>query len=202
MNRVLPLDPGFREKLKDLAGRVIAISFTDWQMQLFFLPDEYQFTVLATYNGKVNVKLSGNSWEFFRMGINKHLSTSTTDVDSNIHFEGDVSTGQKFEKLFAELNIDWEEALADVMGDIVAHRAANVARHAGSWFKEIFVTTQENVSEYLQEELQITPSKIEIENFYADLADLMADSEQLAGRFQLLEKSLIKADKLQDLPSK
>ena len=190
MNKVLPLDPGYREKLSAISGKVIALSFTDWQTQLFFLPDDHQFTILSSYEGEADVKLSGNSWDFFHMGINQHLSAETTVVDNNIHFQGNISVGQKFAQLFGELNIDWEEALADVMGDIFAHRAANVARHAGNWLKEVFGTTQENINEYLQEELRITPARIEIENFYDDLADLRADSERLLARFQLLSANL------------
>lgn len=156
-------------------------------MQLFFLPDDCQFTVLSSFEGDADVKLSGNSWDFFQMGIKQHSNNSTTPDNSNIHFEGNITIGQNFVSLFSELNIDWEEALADVMGDIFAHRAANVARHAGNWLKEILTTNQENASEYFQKELRITPTKIEIDNFYNDIADICSDSEQLLDRFQLLK---------------
>ena len=118
--------------------------------------------------------------------------------DNNIRFEGNVAIGQKFAQLFGELNIDWEEALSDVMGDIFAHRTANATRHAGNWLKEVLVTTQENITEYLQEELQVTPATIELENFYDDLADLRADSVRLLARFNNLEEQLINASKPPD----
>ena len=190
MNKILSLDPGYQDKLKTISGSVIAISFTDWEMHLFLLPDDHQFTVLSTYEGEVDVKLCGKSWDFFHMGINQSSSPATPVVNSNIRFEGDVATGQKFAQLFSELNIDWEESLADVTGDIIAHRTANIARQAGSWLKEIFNTSQENVTEYLQEELRVTPTKIEIENFYDDLADLRADAERILAKFQLLDQTL------------
>ncbi len=190
MNKVLPLDSGYQEKLQGIAGRVIAISFTDLDIQLYFLPNETQFTILTSFEGDADVKLSGTSWDFFHMGVNQQSSTSPPVIDSNIHFEGNVAIGQKFAQLFSELNIDWEEALADIMGDIFAHRAANAARQAGSWFKNIFNTTQGNLSEYIQEEIRITPAKIEIENFYDDLADLRADTDRMLARFQSIKDKL------------
>ena len=190
MNKVLPLDPGYQEKLQGIAGRVIAISFTDLDVQLYFLPNDTQFTILTSYEGDADVKLSGTSWDFFHMGVNQQSSTTPPVIDSNIHFEGNVAIGQKFAQLFSELNIDWEEALADIMGDIFAHRATNAARQAGSWLKDIFNSTQDNLSEYIQEEVRLTPAKIEIENFYDDLADLRADTDRILARFQSIKDKL------------
>jgi len=196
MNRVLPLDPGYKDKLAKLSGRVIAISLTDLKVELFFLPDDYQFTVLSDFSGIPNVKLSGTSRDFFHMSINKYAANADDEFDSHIHFEGDVVTGQRFEKLFAELDVDWEEALADVMGDVFAHQAANIVRHAGNWFKEAFSNSQENLTEYMQQELKLTPAKIELENFYTDIATLTTDSEQLITRFESNLTHKVKADDL------
>ena len=202
INRVITLDPSYQEKLNPIAGRVIALSFTDWQQELFFLPDENQFVVLSEYQGNADVKLSGNSWDFFHLGINQQSSDAAQIIDSNIHFEGKVSVGQQFAQLFSELNIDWEEALAEVTGDIIAHRTANIIRQAGGWLTEVFTSTQNNLGEYLQEELRVTPAKIEIENFYDDLADLRADSARILARFKLLENKITNASNLADDPSR
>jgi len=187
MNKVLPLDPDSQQKMKDLAGRVVALFFTDLEVQLYFLADNNQFTVLSSYEGKPDVKLSGKSWDFFHMGINNHNS-GTTDFDSNIHFDGDVATGQRFAKLFAELNIDWEEALADVTGDIFAHQATNFARHAGGWLKDVLSSGQDNLREYMQEEIRVTPTKIEIENFFDDINMLKDDTDMFIAKFERFEK--------------
>ncbi len=184
LNRVLPLDPSYQAKLKTISGRVIAIVLTDWNVELFFLPDEHQITVLSSYEGKPNVKLMGKSWDFFSMGISQFIDESEMTSDSGIHFEGDVATGQKFEQLFKGLNIDWEEALSDVTGDIFAHQAAHIAKKAGAWFKEIFENTQDNLGEYVQEELRLTPTKIEVENFFDDLSELENRANNLIERFQ------------------
>ena len=183
INKVLPLDPDYQQKMKRLAGRVVAIYFTDLELQIYFIADEEQFTVLSSYVGKADVKLSGKSWDFFHMGINNHNS-GKTNLDSNIHFEGDVVTGQNFAQLFAELNIDWEEALADVTGDIFAHQATKLGRHVGNWLKDVLSNSQDNLSEYMQEEIRITPTKIEIENFFDDINILKEDADKLSEQFK------------------
>ena len=188
INRVLPLDPCYEEKLKPLSGRVIALSLTDWQLTLYFLPNDHQFIVMSCYEGEADVKLTGKSWDFFRMGINQ-VSDNSVTVDSCIHFEGDVATGQRFQQLFMELNIDWEEALAETTGDIIAHQAVKFARHAGNLFNDIFNNAQDNMSEYFQEEIKVTPSKIEVENFFDDVAEIVSDSEDLIERFNQIYKT-------------
>lgn len=202
MNRVLPLDPGYQEKLQGLSGRIIEVSLTDWQLQLFLLPNDYQFTVLTDFEGKPHVKLSGSSWDFFHMGLNQHSTTSSTVIESNIHFEGDVATGQKFAQLFAAMNIDWEEALADITGDIFAHRIAAFARETTSWLKDIIDSSQDNFGEYLHEELRLTPAKIEAENFYEDISDLVADSNRLRERFLSLVEASDNIDRQLDAADK
>jgi len=194
MNRVLPLDPDYQTKLKDLRGRVVGIFFTDLDLPLYFLANENQFTVLCEYQGKPDVKLSGKSWDFFHLGMDNRGTDTSVSFDNSIHFEGDVATGQKFAQLFAELNIDWEEALADITGDIFAHQAVNVARHAGSWLKEVLTSSQDNLSEYFQEEIRITPSKIETENFIDDINIIKDDAEQLITKFEQLFKNLESKD--------
>ena len=188
VNRVLPLDPCYEEKLKPLSGRVIAISLTDWQISLFFLPNDQQFIVMSCYEGEADVKLTGKSWDFFRMGINQ-ISDKSTTIDSCIHFEGDVATGQRFQSLFMELNIDWEEALTEVTGDIIAHQAVKFARHASNLLNDIFNNAQENMSEYFQEEIRITPTKIEVENFFDDVAEIVSDTDELIERFNKFYKA-------------
>lgn len=192
INKVLPLDPDYKQKMDRLAGRVVALFFTDLEFQIYFIADVEQFTVLSSYEGKPDVKLSGKSWDFFHMGINNHNSGKTNlgsnfHFDSNIHFEGDVATGQNFAELFAGLNIDWEEALADVTGDIFAHQATNFARQAGSWLKDVLSNSQDNLSEYMQEEIRITPTKIEIENFFDDINILKDDADKLKEQFKRFE---------------
>lgn len=181
VNRVLPLDPCSEEKLKPLSGRVIAISLTDWQLTLYFLPTDQLFTVMSCYEGEADVKLTGKSWDFFRMGIHQTSEGSAT-IDSCIHFEGDVATGQRFQQLFMELNVDWEEALAETTGDIIAHQTVKFARHAGNLFNDIFNNAQENMSEYFREEIRVTPSKIEVENFFDDVTEIASDTEVLIER--------------------
>jgi len=184
LNKVLPFDPDYINKLASINNKVINICLLDWQLQLFFLPQEYSFLVLSSYQGESDVKLEGNSWDFFSLGIHQISNKDGPELQSNIRFEGDISTGQKFETLFKSLNIDWEEILATSTDDFFAHHATRAVKKANRWFSDFFQSSQENFSEYIREEVRITPSKIEVMNFYDDLKELEAKAERLLQRSQ------------------
>lgn len=194
MNRVIQLDPESLEKLQGIAGRVIAIELTDWQMQLFFLPDEYRFSILTSLNNKPDVKLRGKSHDFFRMGVNKHFLDSSRVLETNIHYEGDVVTGQKFEQLFGELKINWEDVLADVVDESFAHNVSRVVHHAGNLLKDIFGVTEDNAGDCLKKELIKAPSKAEFQSFSSELDKLTSDTQQLMTRFERIKQQLQKKD--------
>jgi ubiquinone biosynthesis protein UbiJ len=105
-----------------------------------------------------------------------------------VRIDGDNQSAQRFSKALASLDIDWEEQLSHVTGDIAAHeigRGVRAALHEG---RRVASTGRENLSEYLTEEARLLPHRLEIEDFLAEIDTLRDDSERLAARIALLEK--------------
>jgi len=188
LNRVLPFDPESSTKLSTIKNKVIALCLTDWQLDLYFLPQQHSFLVLSSFQGDADVKLEGKSWDFFSLGLNQ-IANDTHELESNIRFEGDIATGQKFEALFKNLNIDWEEIIATHTDDFFAHHATTAVKKVSGWLSEILDSSQDNFSEYIREEIKITPSKIEVQNFFDDLEELNRHTENLVQRFNHLHSS-------------
>ena len=188
LNRAIRLDPSIDKKLSTLSGKLIAVTLSDWESTLYYHFQKTSIVVLTDTEREVDVQMTGTSWDFFQLGTDFILEQSSGL--GKVRFEGDIQTGQAFQKFFQELDIDWEEALADILGDVLAHRAAQLIKQAGSFLTELFKETSQNAAEYAQEELRVTPSKIEMENFIEDVADLRADAERLAARFERLKQKL------------
>jgi len=101
--------------------------------------------------------------------------------------EGNVETGQAFKAILDEMDIDWEEQLSKLTGDLIAHQIGNSARHARNILQHGCTTMKQDTSEYLQEELRVLPSRVETENFSAGVNRTSMDVERLEARIKRLQ---------------
>jgi len=104
-----------------------------------------------------------------------------------IDITGDAIVAQRFQRLLKYGRPDIEEELATIVGDVAAHRLGEMARAAGRWSREARDTMRQNVSEYLQEEMRVAPTRYEVEDFASRLAEMRDGVERLEARLKRLE---------------
>jgi ubiquinone biosynthesis protein UbiJ len=129
--------------------------------------------------------LRGTPFGIARLGLGRGKAQGTL-FSGEVEIGGDVETGQDFKAVLDALDIDWEEQLARYTGDVVAHQAGNAARGAGRWLDQARLTVEQDLSEYLQEELRVVPTRIEIENLVEEIDRLALDAERLEARLKRL----------------
>ena len=129
--------------------------------------------------------LRGTPLGMARLGLGG--STEKTLFSGDVTIDGDVETGQAFKSILDEIDIDWEEQLSKLTGDVIAHQLGNAARHARKIFRHSRNTLQKDIDEYLHEELRVLPARIETENFSADVTRINMDTERLAARIKRLQ---------------
>jgi len=186
LNRYLALDPGAVARLGALQGRQIALELRGLDlMTLTVSPGTRGITLTTTPEASPDVVLRGTPLGMARLGLGK--GTATSPFSGNIEITGDVETGQAFKAILDELDIDWEEQLSKLTGDVIAHQLGNAARHVGRTAERTHSTLEKNLGEYLQEELRVLPARVEIKNFLADIEQLSTDVQQLADRIRQLQ---------------
>jgi ubiquinone biosynthesis protein UbiJ len=82
----------------------------------------------------------------------------------------------------ADLDIDWEAALAQLIGDVPAHMVAGSVRQSASFRADAFNRAQSAVVEVSQEELRLTPSQNEYQQFVQSVRHLATDVDRLVAR--------------------
>jgi ubiquinone biosynthesis protein UbiJ len=70
-----------------------------------------------------------------------------------------------------------------------------LARGIGSWGKKQSKTLEQNLQEYLQEELRILPGRLEMTPFLDEIDRLRDDTERLSARIAKLTKRVAEKDK-------
>jgi ubiquinone biosynthesis protein UbiJ len=187
LNRIIELDPEASRQLATLHGRLIRVDLKGTGIQLNFVPGhDGRLQLLGNIEGAPDSTLSGSPLDLIRAGDSSEGSKQL--FSGRVHIDGDSQSAHRFSEALASLDIDWEEQLSHLTGDIAAHeigRGVRAALHEG---KRVAVTGRENLSEYLTEEARLLPHRLEIEDFLAGVDVLRDDSERLAARIALLEK--------------
>jgi len=185
INRYLRLDPANGERMAALNGRCIGIELRGLDTTLYVFPDKHGIQLRERINRKPDTVLSGTPLGMVRLGLG--ANTEKTLFSGAVVIEGDVETGQAFKAVLDDLEIDWEEQLSRLTGDILAHQLGNAARRGRRATRLGLDTLGNDIGEYLQEELRVLPTRIEAANFSADVSRISMDVERLAARLKRLQ---------------
>ncbi len=188
LGRLLALDPDSADRLRPLQDRVIALHWTDLGLRLYFLPGPRDLAVVARYDGAPDVLIEGTVTGF----VGRFLGASTADqlFGGELRITGDSALAAAFQDLLRRLHFDWEEALARLVGDTLAHQAGRRLRQAGQQAERLARRTRADLSEYVREELRLAPDRAEVEDFLAAVDRLRLDCDRLAQRIERLERRL------------
>ena len=185
INRYLRLDPDIGARLATLSGSSIGIDLRGLDLTLYIFPDEHGIQLKEQIEGEPDTVLRGTPLGMARLGLGG--KTEKTLFSGDVVIEGDVETGQAFKGILDELDIDWEEQLSRLTGDVIAHQLGNTARLGRRAVRHGLAALEKDLGEYLQEELRVLPSRIETENFSADVTRISMDVDRLKARLKRLQ---------------
>jgi len=191
IRKVLSLDVEAAEKLQPFDGKTVLIDVTDLKLQYYFIFTDGQVDVRSEtpladdeVQMEPSVSISGKLASFVTAGAAEHSSDALFEGD--LHFSGEVSTAKRFQQLARSLNIDWQEPLAKLVGDPIAHTINTGIKHFADWFSRAATSASQDFSEYIQEEARITPSDSEQQPFFEQVDQLRSRSDRLIARVEQL----------------
>ena len=110
--------------------------------------------------------------------------------DGQLNFQGDIATGQKFQRLMQYAKPDIEEELSNVVGDVTARGMGKANEKFSTWLTNSQEIIEQNISEYLQEEKQILPSQYEFSKFQKAVNKLRDDVDRFEIKLSRLLNSV------------
>jgi ubiquinone biosynthesis protein UbiJ len=188
-NRLLALDEAALQGCTEMQGHCIAIDITDLDFQLYCHPGNWGLRLSRQPPaGEVDASISGRLMALVNLAAqDDKLSAS---ISERVSFQGNVALAQKVQRILAELDIDWEEALARQSGDVLAFQVHQGARKLGKWLQGSADSLLQTSSEYLREEARLSPTLPEYRQFQAGITELKNDVARAELRLQrLLDKS-------------
>jgi len=185
VNTVIGLDPAAGERLAQLHGRAIAIHLDGIGLELVFVPGpDGRLQLLGSIEGEPDCRLSGSPLDLMRSG-DKQAGPAQLFA-GRVRIDGDVETAQRFGEIVGGLDIDWEEQLARLTGDVFAHEVGTAARRASRWGRRTGTVLGDDLAEYLTEEAQLLPNRWEVDEFLDQVDGLRDDLARLEARVQRL----------------
>jgi ubiquinone biosynthesis protein UbiJ len=184
VNAYLRLDPEVLARLAALHGKVIAMEMTGPEFQLWFLPAPDRLHIQSHFEGEADCILRGSPIALARLGLVDDKSGELFGGDVTV--EGDSGLAQTFGQIFADMDIDWEEHLSQMVGDVPAHEAGSRWRQLKDWTQRTQRTLEINLGEYLQEERLLLPHPEAVVAFTDEVDRLRDDVDRLEARIKRL----------------
>jgi ubiquinone biosynthesis protein UbiJ len=178
VNHVLRSAPLALERLAKHAGRTIAFHVG---------PVTVAFTIQTT--GEVTAALAGAVRDLdVRISpfLLPRLAANEEAAFREIEMKGDMELAQEISFLARNLRWDVEEDLSRVVGDIAARRIVAAARGFGEWSRDASLRVAQGAAEYWTEESGMIASRVKVEGFVRDVAELRDALDRLEKRLDAI----------------
>jgi len=183
-NNYLALDPEAPEKLTAFDGKLICIDIRGLNKRIYLLIKDRKISVLKQHDAGPDATIIGSPAALFKLGVQR--DSAPLFFAGEVEIRGDTRLGRQFKSLLADMEIDWEEHLSRLIGDIAAHRVAGLVNTLKEWGESVAGNFTDDVGEYLQEESRDVVSGAEMEMFYQQVDKLRDDTERLKARIDRL----------------
>ena len=134
------------------------------------------------FEGEVTAQITGSL-----LGFAKVFSSDAQNLkDTGVRLEGKAAFINELKLVVRNVDIDWEEILSQMFGDILGSQLSAMLRKQLGWTKDRAANIARLTEEFLTHESGSLLSKPELENFYREIQQLTMDADKLRARFDLL----------------
>ena len=107
-----------------------------------------------------------------------------------LEINGDPIVGQRFAKVLAELDVDWQGLLAEHLGDTPAVLISAGFEHAKTFARESQSQIKLHLNKLLLEDLELVASEATVNQFMDDVDTIRADTDRLQARIKRVQARL------------
>ncbi|MCU7833916.1 MAG: SCP2 sterol-binding domain-containing protein [gamma proteobacterium symbiont of Taylorina sp.] len=189
INQLFAMDPETFKRLKRFKGKIVAFHISDIKQTFYFFPDHQGIQIISHYEGDADTVISGSIPAFARIAAADEKTKTRTVFNGDIKITGDIALGQHFQSLFQQLDIDWEEHVSHITGDVIAHSLGNATRGMFTWGKQLINSIAMDAGEYIQYETRDIASGPEVNHFNNQIDIIRSDVDRAEARLNRLLES-------------
>jgi len=196
LNQAIKLDEDAGEGFACCDEKVIQLTFTDFELTFFIiyqLPESHDETAqaMAVSQGHFTVQshLQGEPDAHLQMTVADCLQGSDA-----VKTFGGKALATDFLQALKGLEIDWEEQLSKLTGDLIAFKVGSTVRRGQKHLNSAQQKIAETLKEYLQFEVELLPTASQVNRFNHHVTETTDAVESLANRIEVLQATHNPAD--------
>lgn len=184
LNQYLALDPETKKRLNNLEGKTITMILKPFGLSFQVHIEGGSLQLLSGEPHPAEIKITGTPLSLLGIALNPNNKRQFFSDDMVI--EGNIDQGQQLIDLFDQVDIDWEELLSKLIGDIPAYETCRFIKSIKSWSSQSIKTLLRNTDEYIHEEKTWLPPAEELNDFYNEVDELRMAVDRLEARIRNL----------------
>ncbi len=197
LNRLIASDSYVSERLRPFDGKLIEVHCQAPSLNISVLFDYERLKLSAvdsvTLQLTPDARISGKSADLLQL-LNR--SDQQPLANTAISIEGDAQLVQDLYNTLNNLDLDWEDYLAPILGDVATNELGQFSSNARNWSAEAGRSMHRNVDDYLKEEARLVPGREEVDSFNDSLDRLRLNIDRVKARADRLQSRLDPAIKL------
>jgi len=155
INKALETDPATLAKLARLDGQVYAIHCTLPPLSLNFRLNAEGVEIMSS-DEAAQVTLRGTALALVRLLAEAAQETGAMS-QSNVEISGDATALLQLSRTFSELEIDWEELLSKLVGDVAARGITQTIQMSRDWETRNRPRHISTIREFAHQQLGLVP---------------------------------------------
>ena len=181
-NKALEYAPGTRLELLPHAGKTIKFTTTAPRFCIYLSVEENHLTFSNFRDSDADTAIEGPA-----MALMAQLTRSDNSIiGTRIKISGDQALARELLTILKNLDVDWEEPLSLILGDVAAHHLGRFTRKTLGWIQGATRNLMTDARDFLVEEQKLLVERPRIEHFYQQVDKLREDYDRAEARYQLL----------------
>lgn len=170
------LDKEAYQHLAPFEGKIVCFQIEHFPPMYFQIHPEGLKVVTPQAEDKCDTTFSGPLNAFISMIFTKNR------VQQGLHIRGDLECAKALYDTWRFLDLDFEGALAKLVGGDMARGLSKGFTQSQDWVKKTVKDRAQDLGVYFQDEAKWLPTKTEIEAFFTDVDSIRLEVERLQAR--------------------
>ncbi|MCF6808146.1 SCP2 sterol-binding domain-containing protein [Thiotrichales bacterium 19S9-12] len=185
-DQILSLDPQKQALLKSLDGHPISINITDYGTCINLIPEKNKIKILNNSNINVSAELTASSLNFLKALFND--MPQMLFYSKEIKLKGSLKTVLAWQRFYIGLSPELSYWLEPYLGKTLTYQLSKPLQWLKSSAKSFIRKSNDELTEFLQEEALLFPPKEAVEDFRHDLLLLGVKLDQLEHKLNQLKE--------------
>lgn len=188
VNKLLHYDPKSQSQMEKIDDALILVEVTQPDIQLWLHFINNKVRIIGSWDGEIDASIKGHLSEF--LALMKEEDKNQVLMSTKMEISGNTQTLTTMQLIASNLDIDWESAISDLVGDIPGHLVSGALKQGFNFASEIRRSVSHSWDNYWNYESDDLVKPEQYNDTASDISSIRFQSDRLEARInRLMSKS-------------